>query len=144
IGNGEEYSDLEYQDQVESRALYDLLEGQIVPLFYQRGPDGVPKDWVKRMKLSMQTLIPHFSATRMVREYSERFYLPSSERWLAVNEDGAKAAKELWDWKMGLFQRWAQIRIEDGDSALAGEIPVGGRLDVGVKVHLGPVDPAWV
>lgn len=144
IGAGEDYQDLDYQDQVESRALYDLLEGQIVPMFAQRGSDGVPREWIKRMKRAMQTCIPRFSTIRMVREYAERFYLPAAERWIAMNAEKAKAACELWDWKMGLFQRWAQVRVEQVETSRDEEIPVGGKITVSVRVHLGPVDPEWV
>ena len=139
IGRGEEYSDLEYQDQVESRALYELLEKEIVPLFYQRGADGLPREWIQRMKRSLQTCIPVFSSTRMVREYAERFYLPSGERFHALQKENLRAARELWDWKMGLFQRWAQIRIEEATAAQTEALPVGGTLEVSARVHLGPI-----
>jgi glycogen phosphorylase len=139
IGRGEEYADAEYQDQVESRALYDLLENQVVPIFYQRGNDRLPREWIKRMKRAMQTCIPVFSTLRMVREYAERFYIPTGERWQRMNADSAREAKELWDWKMGLFQRWAQLRVEEVESQNSEHIPVGHSLTVSARVHLGPV-----
>jgi starch phosphorylase len=144
IGRGEEYGDQEYQDQVESRALFDLLEKQIVPLFYQRGSDGLPREWIKRMKRTMQTTIPVFSSLRMVREYAQRFYLPAAQRWERLNAQNQKGARELWDWKMTLFQRWAQIRIEEVQPAFAEHLPVGGSLEVTARVHLGPISPEWV
>ena len=144
IGRGEDYTDLEYQDRVESHALYDLLERQIVPLFYDRGADGLPREWIRRMKRAMQTCIPVFSTHRMVREYAERFYQPSGQRWQALNAQGGQAAKELWDWKMGLFQRWAQVRIENVTASKSDGLPVGGKLEVQAQIHLGPVRPEWV
>jgi glycogen phosphorylase len=63
------------QDDHDAEALLDLLEKEIVPLFYDRGPDGVPHGWLKRVKASMRTLIPQFSAERMLREYTEKMYV---------------------------------------------------------------------
>ncbi|MBI3830085.1 MAG: alpha-glucan family phosphorylase [Planctomycetes bacterium] len=144
IGRGEDYTDLEYQDQVESRALYDLLEKQIVPLFYERGEDGLPREWIRRMKRAMQTCIPVFSTHRMVREYTERFYMPAALRYQALNRDQAQAGRDLWDWKMGLYQRWAQVRIEQVSAPQTEALPVGGALEVSAKIHLGPVKHEWV
>ena len=76
IGRGEEYDDEETQDAVESQALYDLLEKEVVPIFYDRGADGVPRKWIQKMKASMRTVCPVFNSHRMVQEYTERFYLP--------------------------------------------------------------------
>ena len=77
IGNGEEYSNPEYQDQVESEALYHILENDVVPLFYDRDAAGIPRGWLAKMKASMKRLSPIFSTNRMVAEYAERFYLPA-------------------------------------------------------------------
>ncbi len=77
IGHGEEYSNPEYQDQVESEALYHILENDVVPLFYDRDTAGIPRGWLAKMKASMKRLSPIFSTNRMVAEYAERFYLPA-------------------------------------------------------------------
>jgi starch phosphorylase len=66
------------QDDHDAAALYDLLEHTIIPLFYDRDPDGLPRQWIRRIKLSMQRLIPHFNAERMVREYVAKLYVPSA------------------------------------------------------------------
>jgi starch phosphorylase len=144
IGRGEEYTDLDYQDDVESRALYDLLEKQIVPLFYDRTADNLPREWIRRMKRAMATSAGLFSTHRMVREYTEKFYIPSGERWQAICANNFQGARELWDWKMGLYQRWAQIRIESVQTEQADSLAVGGKLKLKANVHLGPVSPDWV
>ncbi|MCZ7646601.1 MAG: alpha-glucan family phosphorylase [Planctomycetota bacterium] len=144
IGSGEDYEDAQYQDNVESRALYDLLEKHVVPLFYQRGRDELPREWIKRMKRALQTCIPMFSTHRMLRDYAQKAYVPAGRRAAVMNQDGCAAARELWDWKMGLFQKWAQIRIERIDTPADGEIQVGRNLEVTAKVHLGPIRPESV
>ena len=77
IGRGEEYEDAAYHDQVESQALYRMLESEVVPMFYTRGRDGLPREWIRRMKNAMRTVCPVFNGSRMVREYTERMYLPA-------------------------------------------------------------------
>jgi len=144
IGRGEEYTDLEYQDEVESRALYDLLEKQIVPLFYQRGADDLPREWIRRMKRAMSTSSGQFSTHRMVREYFEKFYSQAGDRYLEINKNAYAGAKAMWDWKMTLYQRWAQIRVEDVSAERNDGLTVGGELKIKARVHLGPMDPAWV
>ena len=81
IGGGEEISDLEYQDRVDAQSLYSLLEQEVMPLFYDRGADGLPRGWLTMMKESIRRLAPAFSTIRMVREYTERFYLPAAEHF---------------------------------------------------------------
>ena len=70
--SGEDYDDLDYQDDVEAGALYDLLENEIVPLFYDRGADGLPRGWIAQMKSAMRKLCPVFNTNRMVHEYTRR------------------------------------------------------------------------
>ena len=76
IGRGEDYDDEQYQDAVESNSLYDLLETEVIPLFYQRDAEGLPGGWIARMKETIAQLVPQYNTHRMVREYTERFYLP--------------------------------------------------------------------
>ena len=144
IGRGEEYTDLDYQDEVESRALYDLLEKQIIPLFYQRGADDLPREWILRMKRAITTSTCVFSTHRMVREYFERFYAPAGERWKLLNSENQQGAKDMWDWKCTLYQRWAQLRVESVETDSNDGLTVGKALKVKARVHLGPVAPDWV
>jgi starch phosphorylase len=77
IGDGELYDDPEVADREEAEALYELLESQIVPLFYDRGDRGVPEGWLTQVRGSIAALTPQFSTHRMVREYGLRLYEPA-------------------------------------------------------------------
>ena len=90
IGNREEYTDLEYQDEVESNALYNVLENEIIPLYYERGRDDIPRQWVTAMKWSMQTVCPQFSTNRMVADYFNKFYTNASRRYINMTNDDFK------------------------------------------------------
>lgn len=141
IGKGEVYADLEYQNQVECGALYDLLEKEVIPLYYQRANDGIPRDWVSMMKASMQSLCPVFSTDRMVEEYAQLSYIPSYRQWTRLEADDLALAKQLAAWKKRVFSGWRQVRIEEIDAKLSDSVAVGSSLPVSVKVQLGTISP---
>jgi starch phosphorylase len=141
IGAGEEYTDLNYQDDVESRAIYDLLEQEIVPLFYTRSSDGLPRGWLKVMKQAMSTICPVFNTNRMVQEYIEKCYWPSAQRFDTLRKENLKKAQELALWRKRLSQGWPQVRIETVESNGAETMHVGGELAVKVRVNLGGFTP---
>jgi starch phosphorylase len=78
LGDGQEHHDDPAWDAAEALALYDLLERQVVPEFYNRDENGIPRAWVAKMRESMARLTPQFSANRTVREYTEKYYLPAA------------------------------------------------------------------
>jgi starch phosphorylase len=141
IGAGEEYTDLTYQDDVESRAIYDLLEQEIVPLFYTRTSDGLPRGWLRMMKRSIGTITPYFNTNRMVQEYVERCYWPSSQRFTMLSAENLGKAQELSRWRRRLAQSWSQIRVEAVEANGPDPLEVGGKLDVKARVHLGGLSP---
>jgi glycogen phosphorylase len=141
IGSGEEYSDLKYQDDVESRLIYELIERELVPLFYSRGEDGLPRQWIKRMKKAVGTLVPVFNTNRMVEEYVERCYLPAHGREAKLTADGLKPAGALAGWRRKVQAAWGGVRV-DGVEAPTGELwRVGASFPVSVRVQLGGVGP---
>ncbi|HPC48100.1 MAG TPA: alpha-glucan family phosphorylase, partial [Deltaproteobacteria bacterium] len=113
IGNGEVYENLDYQDQVESKAIYDLLEREIIPLFYDRGLDGLPRGWIAMMKKSMRTLCPVFNSNRMVEEYTERCYMAAALNMKALMGDNFKNARALVKWKDTIASRWSDVAVAD-------------------------------
>src|SRR5205814_7284917 len=113
IGAGEEYTDLTYQDDVESRAIYDLLEQEIVPLFYNRSSDGIPRGWLKMMKQTIRAIGPLFSTGRMVAEYMERCYAPSLDRFEKLTSDGLTRAAKLARWREAMHRGWGKVRVEN-------------------------------
>jgi starch phosphorylase len=141
IGSGEEYSDLTYQDSVESRALYELLEREIAPMFYTRGADGLPRQWIRRMKKSLSTLIPVFNTNRMVEEYTERCYVPSHRRFTRLSGDRLKAAGELATWRKRVAGEWNQVRVEGVEAPTGDMMRVGADFPVKVRVNLGGITP---
>ncbi len=153
IGSGEIYDDLGYQDVVESHAIYNVLENEVVPLFYTRSADNLPRAWIHRVKNSIKWIAPRFNASRMVSEYTREFYLAASERWQYLTGDGMSRAKALAAWKSKLKSGWGQLDIKDvqvqpGSDADKSELDdknpqlkVGSELQIEAVVTLGPLSP---
>ncbi len=144
IGDDQMYENDEYQDSVEAASIYEQLEREIVPLFYDRGRDGMPRKWIAKMKSSMRTCPPQFSGNRMLRQYATELYAPAAKRWLRLSADNFSAAKELANWKKQIAQNWDQVRIEDVKSEGGPVRAVGAQVPVSARVHLGRIDPSDV
>jgi len=80
------------QDIHDVTAMYDLLEKEIIPLYYDKGSDGIPHGWLNVMKESIRTIIPQFSSERMVREYVEKVYMPAARATVEANKSGEMAS----------------------------------------------------
>ncbi|MRR05622.1 MAG: glycosyltransferase family 1 protein [Deltaproteobacteria bacterium] len=139
IGKGEVYEDLEYQNEIESRAIYDLLEKEVVPLFYDRGTNGIPRGWLACMKASIETLCPVFSTERMVQEYTDRFYLPSFEQWKNFYDGEQALARDFALWKEKMQGLWHMVRVEGIEASTSGEIPVKSRIQVQARIGVGEI-----
>ncbi len=142
IGSGEEYDNLEYQDEVESRLIYETMEKEIIPTFYQRGEDKLPRKWIAMMKSSMKNLGPVYNTTRMVSEYSHKFYFKANEKWKYLMADDMKNAKEITVWKSKLIGNWDKIKIHSiNKDENYNEIAVGNKYIVSAEVELGDLTP---
>lgn len=142
IGNREEYTDLEYQDEVESNALYNVLENEIIPLYYERGRDDIPRQWVTAMKWSMQTVCPQFSTNRMVADYFNKFYTNASRRYINMTSDNFKKSKELKSWKDNISSKWSKVSFENTMSEMPSRnLQVGSKFEVKTIVNLGNIAP---
>jgi starch phosphorylase len=113
LGDGLEHPNDPGLDWRESQALFDTLEHQVIPEFYNRRSDGIPAAWVQRVRKSMATLTPYFSSNRTVREYTEKFYLTAATAYLnrKANEDAL--GKKIVQWKHDLDQHWPQLKFGD-------------------------------
>lgn len=144
IGSGEMYADEELQDRIESEALYDILEHEIVPLFYRRGRDGLPRDWIRMMKASMKHIGKNFSCYRMLKEYSEDFYIPALENSRKLAAAGLKPAKELAAYLDKARRAWPSVTISELKTDAAPVILRGDKVTASAVVSLGGLSPEEV
>jgi starch phosphorylase len=141
IGDGEEYTDAAYQDMVESQALYNVLENDVIPCFYERRNGEAPDRWLKMMKESMKMAMLQFCARIMVKKYETRFYLPAAERFPRLTADNAKEAVLLSARYNRLSSLWEKIRIEPPERNAEGPFWVGERFEVTAMLNLGELRP---
>jgi len=119
-------------DERDAERLYCLLEREIVPCFYDRDHQGIPRAWLRRIRTSMAQLTPRFSGNRMVREYFERVYIPAADAFHRRSREGARLAHELARWRQALTDHWREIRF---GTLLARRVE--GGLEFRVQVYLG-------
>ncbi|OEU63117.1 MAG: alpha-glucan phosphorylase, partial [Desulfobacterales bacterium S5133MH16] len=141
IGNGEEYADAAYQDSVESQALYNVLENNVIPCFYERKNGDAPDRWLKMMKESMKMAMQHFCARMMVGKYEKKFYLPAAKNFAHLTANNAKEAVILSAQYKRLSTLWKNIRIEHPVRKAEGPFRVGESFAVTAVVNLGELRP---
>jgi starch phosphorylase len=144
IGNGEEYTDHAYQDTVESQALYNVLENDVIPCFYDRSPSNMPLNWIKKMKASMKMAMADFCSIRMVSEYTQRFYVPASKRWKELLTNNGDEAKRLSVQHRRYCTLWEDIRVAPPTREDEGPFVVNDAFVVTVPIDLGELKPEEV
>ncbi len=141
IGRGEDYADTAYQDAVESRALYKILEEEMIPLFYNRGYDDLPRGWIQYMKNSMQYLCPRFNIHRMLTEYTRNYYIRANQKWHELSLNNFDGAKRLSEWRTHIHHAWTNLKIMKIEMDDSKEYFVGQKLKVNVLIQLGELNP---
>ena len=141
IGNGEEYEDHRYQDAVESQALYNVLENEVRPCFYDRKSGELPNCWLQKMKSSMKMAMGMFCSLRMVGEYEQRFYIPAAKRFETLTAHEAKEAKQLAARIKRIRSLWKHIQISSAIRQNSGPFRVGDSFQVTSEVYFGELKP---
>ncbi len=139
LGDGQEHGDDLAWDAAEAEALYDLLEHQVIPEFYARNGDGIPTAWVARMRKSMSTLTPQFSADRAVRDYTEQHYLPGAAAYRERAANKGSMGRQIVDWQGAVERAWPSVhfgavKVETRD----------GKHFFEAEVFLNDLDPGAV
>jgi starch phosphorylase len=139
LGDGQQHGDDPARDAAEAEALYDLLEHAVIPEFYTRDAQGIPRAWMARMRESMARLTPRFSSNRAVREYTEQYYLPAASAYRERALDKGRIGVDIINWRHALDQNWSAlhfggVQIEEHD----------GQHVFVVQVCLNNVDPKAV
>jgi starch phosphorylase len=153
IGGEESYEDNDYQDKIESQSIYAILENEVIPIYYKRSADNLPRAWIRKVKNSIKWIAPRFSTHRMVAEYSRRFYNPAAARWRYLTADAMNRAKAIAQWKSDIRNAWSDFAVKDvimevkngdGEEHLSRKRPqlkVGSQLSVRALVKLGKASP---
>jgi starch phosphorylase len=141
IPSADGVEDADRRDDLEAAALYDLVEKEVAPRFYDVDHDGVPTRWIEMVRHTLKSLGPKVLATRMVRDYVRQLYTPAAVTGRALNAD-YKGATELAAWKKQVRAGWGDVRVEHVESHGVGDNPeVGSVLTVRAFVALGSLTP---
>jgi len=139
LGDGREHGDDPGWDASEAAALYDILEKEVIPTFYARNADGLPTDWLVKVRASMTMLTDRFSANRAVRQYSTGYYVPAAEAYEARRANQSALGIRLANWRRQIEQEWHSISF--GDLQI---VTHDGQHHFRVAVIFGRVDPQAV
>ena len=137
ISSAPSISDEERRDEVEANSLFELIESQIVPLYYR---DDDRRSWVQAMCASMAQLTPFISAHRMMSDYVTQLYRPADGDAVRMGADGYRGARDLAAWKARVRDAWHLVHVDavEVDESLGA---LGGTRDVAARVHLGELTP---
>jgi starch phosphorylase len=113
LGDGQEHGDDPAWDAIEAVQLYDLLEHEVIPEFYSRNEQGIPIQWLSRMRASMSQLTPQFSACRTVRDYTEQHYLPAATTYHERTAYSGAMGTSIVNWQRSLREKWGSVRFGD-------------------------------
>jgi starch phosphorylase len=143
IGAGEEYEKETYQDNVESLELYDKLENEIIPLFYTRDKTGLPREWTRMMKQAIKTCASFFNTSRMVMEYTDKYYVPIHNLNREFRANKHEEAKEYISWKDSLIGSWDSINFTD-TRVEAEEFKMGGDVVFEASIASNDLNPKFI
>ncbi len=141
IGNREVYDDFDYWDEQEAKKLYNVLEKEIIPTFYYRDTDGLPRDWIRRVKDSIVNICPIYNTNRMLRDYTEQLYFPAAERAYLMRNNSFTISKELAQWKKHMRDSWNSIRFLKIDTSSTKELSVKSGLEITTVIFLDGISP---
>ena len=129
------------RDALEAELIFDAIEEEAVPLYYERSIAGYSSEWVKRCKHSMLTVIPQFNMRRMVSDYVQGVYLPAAQQGRRLAENDMAGARALAEWKARVRATWSKVQLR-ALSPVADEVSVNGSLHLRAAVQLGELSPS--
>ncbi|MBL8859122.1 MAG: alpha-glucan family phosphorylase [Planctomycetes bacterium] len=141
IGKGATYSTQELQDEEDVVQLYRLLEGEVVPLFFDRDAKGIPRRWLDRVRVNLKTIPPMFNTDRMVAEYRDRAYIPLGAAWFSMQKDRHEPTRKRSVRAQSIRKAFESVKIREAQIADLSSLRVGDALDARVDVELGTLTP---
>jgi starch phosphorylase len=139
IGDREPYS--EDQDEIHASAIYSLLENEVVPMYYKDREEGVPEEWMKRVKLSLKNLSERFNAQRMLADYRSQLYLPAHRVYTGIQADGFDSVRERARWTSRVHDVWPQVSFKSFGPEVPATLTSGRPMPLHVSVDLAGLSP---
>ncbi|NEK57438.1 glycosyltransferase family 1 protein [Geodermatophilus sabuli] len=138
-------TDHDRRDEIEARAIYELLGNQVLPRFYETDRDGIPTRWVEMVRHTLRETGPKVLATRMVRDYVQQLYVPAAGSARSMAEGGYGPARQEAGWRSHLLDHWNAVRVAHVEATGAGDTPeIGSTLALRAEVELPGLAPSDV
>ena len=139
------YQNQEYQDRLDAATIYSLLENEIVPLYYNTGKNGISKGWIEVIRNSIAQIAPHYTMKRQLDDYYSKFYNKLHDRFVKLEANNYRLAKEIALWKEVVAERWDGIKvvsITKEEEHINGIIDAGSKFNVEIVVDEAGLDDA--
>ena len=137
------YQNQEYQDQLDAATIYNLLENEIVPLYFDKDKKGISKGWIKVIKNSIAQIAPHYTMKRQLDDYYNKFYIKQAKRFKEIAKDNYRLAKEIAQWKEAVAERWDAIKVVSSEWDFpAGGIEAGSEYTIRYVINEQGLDDA--
>ena len=137
------YENQEFQDRLDATTIYNILEREIIPMYYSHGSNGYSREWVHTIKNSIAKIAPHYTMKRQLDDYYTKFYTPQSNRFKLLSADNNKVAKDIAAWKELVASRWDNIKVVSADlTQFEGNIISGKAYHAQVVVDEQGLDDA--
>ena len=137
------YENQEFQDRLDATTIYNILEREIIPMYYSHGSNGYSREWVHTIKNSIAKIAPHYTMKRQLDDYYTKFYTPQSNRFKLLSADNNKVAKDIAAWKELVASRWDNIKVVSADlTQFEGNIISGKTYHAQVVVDEQGLDDA--
>ena len=142
IGDNRDYTDLELQDNIDSVSMYNTLEKEIVPMYYDDRKDGIPVKWIKVMKESIRSVASFFNTSRMVKEYTQKLYMPAQVQNNKFVKNNFEVAKDFANWRDILERNWNSIKIKViSNQDFSETLEVGKVIEIESEIYLPGIGP---
>jgi alpha-glucan phosphorylase-like protein len=140
------YKDHELQNQLDAEIIYNTLENEIIPLFFDRDENDIPVKWIDHVKASLTSIVPMFNMKRMLVEYDKKYYKRLSERVARLRADNFKLARQIAAWKRTILPHWNEVEVISIDSAMAEKMrgSLGEEIRIEVVLEIGRLNIADV
>ena len=136
----DQHYDATFRNREEANELLDILEHQVIPLYYDRNGHGFSEGWVRMSKASMKSILPQYNSQRMVMDYIKGFYGPAARQGRALAANRSKGARELAAWKQKVAQVWPSVALRRVDKAQPA-VSAGNKVRIEVAAQLGDLTP---
>lgn len=146
IQEAKTYANQVFQDELDAEIIYQLIEEEILPAYYDRDKQGVPHKWVGYIKSNMSDIAPHFTMKRMLDDYYDRFYNKLFERNKKIRENDFAMAYELEEWKSEIQAKWYDVKVLSVNlpDSTARPLSLGETFDVELEIDTNGIDPKFI